>query len=76
MWLDPENPPPFMEIAREFETLAEAVAWIEAGPLITDGKLRTLFAEVVRRHSSDQCRPRFLTSSLAGIGTTREARTR
>lgn len=59
MWRDPENSPPFMEIAREFETLAEAIAWIEAGPLITEGKLSTLFAEAVRRHSLDQRRPRF-----------------
>jgi len=57
--IDPDNPPPFVEIAREFETLAEAIAWIEAGPLITEGKLRTLFAEAVRRHSSNQRRPQF-----------------
>lgn len=56
--IDPENPPPFMEIAREFETLAEAIVWIEAGPLITEGELRALFAEAVGRYSSGQRRPR------------------
>lgn len=61
--INPKNPPPFLEIGREFETLAEAIAWIEAGPLITEGKLRTLFAEAVRRHSSDQRRPRFRWSA-------------
>lgn len=44
-------PLPLMSRAREFDTISKAMAWIEAGPLIAEGNLRSLFAEAIARSS-------------------------
>ncbi len=41
------EPLPLMSRAREFDTVTEAMSWIEAEPLVAEGNLTSLFAEAI-----------------------------